>query len=358
MNQRDLRVGEAPGFLYRVSAPIFFLLCTTAGLLGGSILFLVFGTTATALELNIDVVTIAALCGFFSGLILPIIYMRKRRRKNRDDTTVVPPAVHVTKSDADEPGWHYYDGQRSYGPVTYDTIIGLLEAGRLPPNTMLWQPGMDDWVPHPEVTHRDLYAPPPLPKIGEKLRTPSSGIQPDEDTHSGIPESEPDEELEISTAARSRTSFTMVDWTQSFYILGGTSFVGFLLSEIAHEGKMRVLAATSLILLPLAYVHLRGYVFDPARDALYYPMRILRRSLRLSQVTDANCQTVTKRIRSDPRSFGEIGSIKTRIVTRYNANLSGEFGSRRVIFYSRYKRDQFISLLREYAPHVRITRWS
>jgi hypothetical protein len=40
---------------------------------------------------------------------------------------------------------------------------------------------------------------------------------------------------------------------------------------------------------------------------------------------------------------------------RYIVNVSGEFGARRIILHSKYKRDQFLSLLRAFAPQCRIT---
>ncbi|MGY2811977.1 hypothetical protein ACVIHF_008707 [Bradyrhizobium sp. USDA 4506] len=40
---------------------------------------------------------------------------------------------------------------------------------------------------------------------------------------------------------------------------------------------------------------------------------------------------------------------------RYFVNLSGNFGSRRIVFHTKNKRDQFLSLIRSFAPQVRIT---
>jgi hypothetical protein len=42
----------------------------------------------------------------------------------------------------------------------------------------------------------------------------------------------------------------------------------------------------------------------------------------------------------------------------YIVNLSGEFGSRQARFMSKKRRDEFLSHLRQYAPHVRITRFA
>lgn len=53
-----------------------------------------------------------------------------------------------------------------------------------------------------------------------------------------------------------------------------------------------------------------------------------------------------------------VGQIKGLGNTRrYFVNLSGGFGARRIAFHTKYKRDQFLSLLRAHAPDCRITRW-
>lgn len=157
--------------------------------------------------------------------------------------------------------------------------------------------------------------------------------------------------------------FRMVDWIQTAYVAFWAPVLLLIGSAFALQyapilGGIMIVAAP--ISFPvLLFVHLSGYLFDAAQDRLSYPMYVFRRSLALSQIGDANCQTTFQRIRTDPGDFGEArGRVKTRTVRRYFANLSGDFGTRRVVFFSKYKRDQFLSLLRRNAPQARITRWS
>lgn len=168
-------------------------------------------------------------------------------------------------------------------------------------------------------------------------------------------QSQPDDEVP--------RKFRMVDWKQTAYLsfwapvllLVGSSFALYYVPILS--GIMIVAAPISVPVL--LFVHLSGYVFDAAHDRLSYPMYVFRRTTILSQIDDANCQTTFQRIRTDPGDFGGgRGRVKERTVRRYIANLSGDFGARRVVFFSKHKRDQFLSLLRRYAPQARITRWS
>lgn len=170
-----------------------------------------------------------------------------------------------------------------------------------------------------------------------------------------------EEDTEVNDAVLSK--FRMVDWFQSLYM----SFWGPVLLLIGSAFALHyapILGGIMIVAAPLSFpvllfVHLSGYLFDASHDRLTYPMYIFRRRVTLSQIEDANCQTTFQRIRTDPGDFGGgRGQVKVRTVRRYIANLSGDFGARRVVFFSKYKRDQFLSRLRHYAPQARITRWS
>ena len=117
-----------------------------------------------------------------------------------------------------------------------------------------------------------------------------------------------------------------------------------------------------VILGPLAFFsQILGVSFNAAQDRLSYPLYVFRRNIRLSEIHDANSQTKTKPafyitntiigMVSDHQIKG-LGTTK-----RYFVNMSGDFGARRIVFHTKYKRDQFLSLLRSFAPHCRITRW-
>jgi hypothetical protein len=150
----------------------------------------------------------------------------------------------------------------------------------------------------------------------------------------------------------------MVDWKQAGYSPVACFFTGIavvvLLNVFNHQslagyGFLACIVASPIVLL----IHLWGYVFDPVKDRLSYPLYFIRRRLPLSELSDANCQSYSR----TQRTSGIDGSSASRIVRHYAVNLSGSFGARRAVFFSKYKRDQFLSLVRAYAPQARITRW-
>jgi hypothetical protein len=102
---------------------------------------------------------------------------------------------------------------------------------------------------------------------------------------------------------------------------------------------------------------LMGTYFNVTKDRLSYPYYAWRLRLRLSGIHDANAQNINKRGFDLVRSIGE-KNAKFKTIHHYHVNLSGDFGARRLMFRSKYKRDQFLSILQDVRPDVRITRWS
>lgn len=124
------------------------------------------------------------------------------------------------------------------------------------------------------------------------------------------------------------------------------------------------IAASSMVFFMAAIpvsiiVTVMGIVFDGASSTLTYPVYVIRRSIPLDAIRAANCQNVTHRTDSDSysRLVGE-GGRRVAYTRSYHVNLSGSFESRRLKFASKYKRDQFLTYLRDYVPACRITRWS
>ncbi|TFW57945.1 hypothetical protein CT676_27505 [Bradyrhizobium sp. MOS001] len=117
-----------------------------------------------------------------------------------------------------------------------------------------------------------------------------------------------------------------------------------------------------LVVVPIAFglaltSHLMGTHFNVPGDRLSYPYFAWRLGLPLSGINDANAQTINKRGVDVLASLGE-KNPKYKTVHHYHVNLSGDFGARRLMFRSKFKRDQFLSILRTIRPDVRITRWS
>lgn len=133
-------------------------------------------------------------------------------------------------------------------------------------------------------------------------------------------------------------------------------FVGLAATLSPTFGKI------GFVVVPIAFVsaltsHLMGTYFNVPGDRLSYPYFSWRLGLPLSGIHDANAQTINKRGVDVLASLGE-KNPKYKTVHHYHVNLSGDFGARRLMFRSKFKRDQFLSILRTIRPDVRITRWS
>lgn len=67
---------------------------------------------------------------------------------------------------SDDAAWFYYQGSRRFGPVSSHEIAGLLHAGELDRDTLVWKSGMNDWVPLHQTALNTLVPhlmpPPPL----------------------------------------------------------------------------------------------------------------------------------------------------------------------------------------------------
>ena len=159
----------------------------------------------------------------------------------------------------------------------------------------------------------------------------------------------------------------MIDWSRATTISGALAIISLLLTSTAFSTQQPTWGiaalAAFLLLVMMARTHFGGAVFDQASDTLTYPTLWLRRTIHLSAIRDANCQLVRRKHRYDnpARLTGEAGSQKhiSFESTYYAVNLSGEdFDTREVRFWSRKRRDQFLSYLRQFVPTCRITRWS
>lgn len=156
----------------------------------------------------------------------------------------------------------------------------------------------------------------------------------------------------------------VIDWKQPLFYPIQTAFLGVVCSLIVGAGMhYPTLAAFIMVGFLIAVpttlaVSLMGVVFDPQKGSLTYPVYIFRRSVPLSAIKAANCQNVTTKSNTSQyaATVGEKG--RTYFSKAYHVNLSGDFEARRLIFHSKYKRDQFLACLREFVPSCRVTRWS
>jgi|SRR5579872_2798639 len=176
---------------------------------------------------------------------------------------------------------------------------------------------------------------------------------------------------DLLSTENSQDQARMVDWLQCVKLPVMFTLFGIIL--IAYSIKSPEIHDIAIYVVPIAILllglglfalvtQLRGTFFNGPKDSLSYPLTIFRRRVQISDIRDANSQTITKpafHITNTIIGLVSVGQVKGLGTTkRYIVNMSGEFGARRVIFHTKYKRDQFLSLLRSFAPDVRITRWS
>jgi hypothetical protein len=197
-------------------------------------------------------------------------------------------------------------------------------------------------------------------RIEPTFDAPPAADAPDQDTFAD--EETGDENSPAFALGVSR----IIDWKQLVMVpiqLGLMAVVLPLLVSVVIGGGF--IAASLMVVLILAIpisivVTAMGIVLDGESSTLTYPVYVIRRSLPLDAIRAANCQNVTQRTEtgSYARMVGESGGRRIIYNKSYHVNLSGSFESRRLIFTSKYKRDQFLTYLRDYAPDCRITRWS
>ena len=205
-------------------------------------------------------------------------------------------------------------------------------------------------------------APPPLPIAPEAQKDMSRSEEPAElSGYEAIAEPE-SEDVERDVDQIPMESNRIVDWlkvcTTPILIAFDASIVFVALSATLSP----TLGTIGFVVVPIAFVsaltsHLMGTHFDVPGDRLSYPYFAWRLRLPLSDIHDANAQTINKRGVDVLASLGE-KNPKYKTVHHYHVNLSGDFGARRLMFRSKFKRDQFLSILRAIRPNVRITRWS
>jgi hypothetical protein len=196
---------------------------------------------------------------------------------------------------------------------------------------------------------------------------------------------EPDEDYHTLPTTRPGKTLRMIDWIRGFklglfyfpIVAACAAIVAFFIATSpGHLDQDRAILAafavlcTGLFLGLLAIiVHFIGHVFNPTHDRLTYPTYMFRRSIPISEITDANCETL---VGHNPigeaivhfffqsASIGKSTSTsrRPRLPRVYIADVSGDFGVRQIRFGAKYKRNQFLRNLRVTAPHCRITRWN
>ncbi len=72
---------------------------------------------------------------------------------------------------SDDAAWFYYKGNQRFGPVSSHEVAGLLHAGGLDRETLMWKAGMNDWVPLRQTALNTLsphlMPPAPLQAVGD-----------------------------------------------------------------------------------------------------------------------------------------------------------------------------------------------
>lgn len=187
---------------------------------------------------------------------------------------------------------------------------------------------------------------------------------------SGMPFSSPwgsrNQQSLSSTSVREQTSgritFRVIDWYRAITLTVLPLLIAFVCyGSVADRTSAAVLwaAGLGLVALWLAKVHFTGTTFDTHHDLIIFPTFLFRRRVPLSKVRDANCVYIERKITLPTYNYDGVGpKTQTRTKRIYAVDLSGDFGGRQIKFWSRKRRDQFLSELRELQPECRITRWA
>jgi hypothetical protein len=142
---------------------------------------------------------------------------------------------------------------------------------------------------------------------------------------------------EVATAPVVTSFKLFLPWIKAASIEGSGNFE-WLANRIGKAG----LIAVPIVFLSSCIANYWGTYFDLANDRLSCPYEFWRLGVPLSAIQDANCETESLRALDILNSLGKkVPAHKT--VKHYKVNLSGDFGSRRLRFRSKTKRDEFLA---------------
>jgi hypothetical protein len=153
----------------------------------------------------------------------------------------------------------------------------------------------------------------------------------------------------------------VIDWYRAISLTTTPVVIAFvLLSASTDPRSMQLLSGlVCLVALWVGWVHFGGTTFDVKNDVLTFPTLLFSRSISLSQIRDANAASLMRTYKVSGMFLdGKKPKTQTFAHRIYAVDLSGNFGGRQVKFWSRKRRDQFLSVLRDLVPNCRITRWS
>lgn len=204
--------------------------------------------------------------------------------------------------------------------------------------------------------------PPPLPiahAVQDDIRRSNEFAEGDEHGATAEPDSE---DIQDDVEQMPIDSNRIVDWLKVCTTPVLIAFNAAIVFVALAATLSPTFGMIGFVVVPIAFVsaltsHLMGTHFNVPGDRLSYPYFAWRLGLPLSGIHDANAQTINKRGVDFVASLGE-KNPKYKTVHHYHVNLSGDFGARRLMFRSKFKRDQFLSILRTIRPDVRVTRWS
>jgi GYF domain 2 len=75
--------------------------------------------------------------------------------------------------------WFYAHGGRRHGPVEISRLVDLILAGEIPETTLIWHPGLSEWVTAGDLDEIRRELPPPLPAPALPESDPAAGLPTD-----------------------------------------------------------------------------------------------------------------------------------------------------------------------------------
>lgn len=75
----------------------------------------------------------------------------KRQEASPDSVAAPSRPAPATATRTDAAGWYYAVGTEQYGPVSLLDLRGVMAAGKITPNDLVWKDGLVDWTPFRDV---------------------------------------------------------------------------------------------------------------------------------------------------------------------------------------------------------------
>jgi hypothetical protein len=150
---------------------------------------------------------------------------------------------------------------------------------------------------------------------------------------------------------------TIRDWYRvflSFLAVWMAFAVPIILALSSGRSALAMVIVVAFIVAVLRLIaDIQGISISRDSDFVKFPYYLWRTKIKLREIADINMEYADHPL----LALAFANRQKSRAAKTYNANLSGDFGRRRIRFFTKGARDEFLSVMRKYS-NAKITRWS